>query len=289
VPFIAETVDSVRAQTSQPLELICIDDGSTDGTAELLRRMDVPVITQPNGGVSAARNRGRRELTTDPEYLLFLDRDDVLEPAMIATLEAHLDAHPEAGLAYSALRIIDEHGIVQPERGAWPPRYAPGPSGRPYLMPDDEPVTPMLSIIDFVAIIPSVSLMRTNVFDRAGGWDERYRRAEDTALVVEMALLAEVHHVPVPLVRYRRHDGQETANAFRLYRTQRQLRRRLRQRGEPQLREAWHVYDRELRPRRAVEHLRMAVQDRDVKGGVWATAGLVAALGPLATAHVRSA
>jgi glycosyltransferase involved in cell wall biosynthesis len=291
VPFIAETIASVRGQTRPPLELVCIDDGSTDGTAAVLADLGVRVVSQPNAGVSAARNRGRRELTSSPEYLLFLDRDDVLEPTMIETLESHLDAHPEAGLAYCGLTIVGEQGVMQPERGAWPPRHAPTASGPPRRIPDDEPLTPLLSIIDFVAIIPSVSLMRTSVFDRAGGWDERYVRggAEDTALAVEMALLAEVHHVPLKLVRYRRHDAQESSNVVRLYRTQRGLRKRLRRREEPQLRDAWRVFDGQLRPRRALEHLQMAIQDRNARAVIWATASLMAALGPLAVARVRSA
>ncbi len=289
VPFIAETVASVCGQTLPPLELIAVDDGSTDGTRAELERLGVRVVAQPNSGVSAARNRGRRELTQEPEYLLFLDRDDVLEPDMLETLETHLDAHPEAGLAYCGLRIIDEHSVLQPERGAWPPRYDVGGDGRRRLIPDDDPVTPMVSIIDLVAIIPSVSLMRRSVFDRAGGWDVRYRRggAEDTALAVELALLAEVHHVPRPLVRYRRHAAQESASMWRLYRAQRQLRRRLSRRSEPEMRDAWRAYNRHIRPQRAVEHVRTAVAERDVRGGLWATASLAAALGASAATHVR--
>jgi hypothetical protein len=76
---------------------------------------------------------------------------------------------------------------------------------------------------------------------------------------------------------------------WRLYRAQRQLRHRLSRRDEPQIREAWRAYNRHIRPQRAAEHVRTAVAQRDVRGGLWATASLAAALGALAATHFRSA
>mgnify|MGYP001792971458 CR=1 FL=1 len=82
--FLAETIDSVLEQTSPAFELIVIDDGSTDGTAEIIdrygRRLGGQLIFEsgPNRGVSAARNRGT-ELASG-RYLQYLDADDLLRP-----------------------------------------------------------------------------------------------------------------------------------------------------------------------------------------------------------------
>ena len=117
---------------------------------------------------------------------------------MLEELEDHLEGHPEAGLAYCRLRIIDGEGRLKGNRGSWPPRHGSGRFARPRVIPDEVAETPMVSILDFVAIMPSVSLFRLSVLDRAGGWDERYSRggAEDTALAVEVALQSAVHFVP---------------------------------------------------------------------------------------------
>jgi glycosyltransferase involved in cell wall biosynthesis len=264
---LRETVGSVRAQTRAPAELLAVDDGSTDGTAALLTEMGVRVISKPNEGVTATRNRGRAELTTDPEFLLFLDQDDVLEPEMLATLEDYLSAHDEVGLVYCGMQLINGEGAVIGDPVDWPPRHAPGRLFWPRRVPDADPVTPLLSIIDLVAIVPAVSLIRASVFDAAGGWDESFRRgsAEDTALAVEIALRSEVHHVPRSLVRYRWHDAQESADRPRQFEAQRQFHERLRRRPEPEIRAASRTRDNQLHLKRAVLRARDAYRRRDLR------------------------
>jgi glycosyltransferase involved in cell wall biosynthesis len=260
---LADTLRSVWAQTRPPAEVIVVDDGSTDATPQIAADLGARTVTQPNGGPAAARNRGRRELSPEIDYALFLDADDVLEPEMIEVLEDHLDAHPDAGLAYCRLGLIDDDGRPKGNGGGWPPRHAAGRFGRPRLIRDDVPETPMVSILDFVAIIPSVSLLRLSVLDRAGGWIESYPGGgADTAVVVEIALHSAVHFVPRDLVRYRSHGGQISADVERVRRRQRDLHARLRRRGEPALVEAWKIYDRQLLTHRSVAGMRRALSAR---------------------------
>lgn len=81
--FLREAIESVLAQTYRPLELIVVDDGSTDRTSEIARSYaQISYIRQPNGGVAAARNRGIQ--ATSGEYLAFLDSDDVWLPGKLA-------------------------------------------------------------------------------------------------------------------------------------------------------------------------------------------------------------
>lgn len=82
-PYLRECLDSVLRQTYSDWEAICVNDGSTDSSARILQEYTsrdnrIKVITQPNGGLSAARNTGLDNATGD--YLLFLDSDDWLEP-----------------------------------------------------------------------------------------------------------------------------------------------------------------------------------------------------------------
>lgn len=88
--FLAEAVASIRRQSVRPLEIIIVDDGSTDGTPELIRSLgtDVRSVAQPNAGPAAARNTGIR--LAQGEVLAFLDADDVWPDNALAVLLAHL-------------------------------------------------------------------------------------------------------------------------------------------------------------------------------------------------------
>ena len=84
--YIAQCLDSILAQTLTDIEILCVDDGSTDSTLEILRRYQaadprVTVLVQANGGAGAARNNGLRRARG--KYLSFLDADDFFEPSML--------------------------------------------------------------------------------------------------------------------------------------------------------------------------------------------------------------
>jgi glycosyltransferase involved in cell wall biosynthesis len=272
---IEAALGSVDSQTAPPGEVVIVDDGSTDTTLEVLRDRGHDPLTAGHVGAPAARNRGRRALTSDPDYVLFLDQDDVLDSGMLRALIGHLDAHPAAGLAYCRLELIDEQGNLKHSGGSWPARHGPGHLGRPRLLPEDETLTPLVSILDLVAIVPSVSLLRLSVFDRARGWDERFFRggAADTALAVEVALLSEVHYIPDALVRYRSHGAQESAGGERVRAAQSDLMAELRRRPEPALRQAFRTYDRQIALGRSIQGVLQAMRDKDPARAARVTAG----------------
>src|SRR5882672_3715705 len=88
-PYLPQLIDSLLAQTRRPDEVIFVDDGSTDGSAAMIERLGfglagLRVVGQRNQGQAVARNVGMREATG--RYLAFVDADDVLDPAMYATL-----------------------------------------------------------------------------------------------------------------------------------------------------------------------------------------------------------
>jgi hypothetical protein len=115
VPFIAETLETVVSQTHHAAEIICVDDGSTDGGADLVaeRFPSVQVIRQRNAGVGAARNTGLQNASE--EWVALLDADDRWFPGHLAELAALIEAVPDARLVSTDHReVTDPEGMVVP-------------------------------------------------------------------------------------------------------------------------------------------------------------------------------
>jgi glycosyltransferase involved in cell wall biosynthesis len=109
--YIAQSIASVLAQSWEDLELLVIDDGGHDRSADIARTTPdarVRVISQHNRGLAGARNTGIR--AAQGEYLAFLDADDMWLPNKLALHVAHLDARPDVGLSYSASAFMDDAG-----------------------------------------------------------------------------------------------------------------------------------------------------------------------------------
>jgi len=112
--MLREAVGSVLAQTYRPIEIIIIDDGSTDDTAAVADSIAsandgiVRVIHKPNGGVGSAREAGR--CAAEGELIQYLDSDDLLLPEKFALQVAALRAQPECGVAYGRIRYIGPSG-----------------------------------------------------------------------------------------------------------------------------------------------------------------------------------
>ena len=107
---IGVAIDSALGQTSAPHEVIVIDDGSTDGTANVIASYGDKVIhlTQENAGQGAARNAGLAVATG--EFIAFLDADDYWKPAFLERTEQCLDANPDAAAVSCAFKIERKKG-----------------------------------------------------------------------------------------------------------------------------------------------------------------------------------
>ena len=112
--LLAEAVASVLAQTYRPIEIIIVDDGSTDDTAAVADNLakdhpqEIRVIHQANSGVGSAREAGR--LQARGEFIQYLDSDDILMPRKFELQVAGLRAHPECGVAYGKTRYYEGEG-----------------------------------------------------------------------------------------------------------------------------------------------------------------------------------
>lgn len=190
---IGATLDSIMRQEGWPFEVVVVDDGSTDGTAAVARHHApaARVVEQPNLRRSAARNNGAR--LTAGEYLYFFDSDDLMEPGAIARLAACLEQRPEAALAYGpVLEFVDDPAAAVPRR----PFYD---AGGDLLRTQLE--TPFL--------IPIMTLVRREWFERAGGFSPRIDFGEDYHFYLKVAALGGRFACAggVPLARYREYAG----------------------------------------------------------------------------------
>lgn len=99
--YLPRSIASVRAQRMQAWELIIVDDGSTNASAEWITAQEdarIRLLRQPHTGTSSARNRGLEHVKSD--YVAFLDTDDTWAPTFLEKLTVALDANPQAVLAY---------------------------------------------------------------------------------------------------------------------------------------------------------------------------------------------
>lgn len=112
---ILSTIQSVQNQTFQDFEIVIVNDGSTDGSDEIVKQTNdnrIRLINQPNAGVSAARNRGIKESTGS--YICFLDADDEWFPTMLEEKKSLIDQYPECDIFACSYQFINEFGDIHP-------------------------------------------------------------------------------------------------------------------------------------------------------------------------------
>ena len=133
-PYLGEAIESVFAQDYEPIELIVVDDGSTDGTADVARSFaQVHVIQQENGGNGAARNRGVENAAG--ELYAFLDADDRFMPGKLTLQKAALDADPGLDIVFGRVREFLSPELDEETRASLrPPAPEPMPWTAPNLM-----------------------------------------------------------------------------------------------------------------------------------------------------------
>jgi glycosyltransferase involved in cell wall biosynthesis len=210
---LAAALRSVQAQTYCNLEIVVIDDGSTDRSAAVAASFPgITLIRQPNRGIAAARNAGIA--ASKGEWLAPLDADDLWHPTKLARQVAAALAAPEPpGFVYCWLRYIDGEGRVS---GSAPRHSFEGRAIHRHLH------------TNFVGA-GGQALFRRDAVEALGGYDESLERSEDLLLQYQLAARWPVALVPEYLVGYRRAAGQLSADRRAMLRGWRQVRRKLRE------------------------------------------------------------
>lgn len=229
-PFIAATLESVIAQSFCDWEMVVVDDGSPDAAAVIVEefcRRDprIRLVQQANQGVANARNSGLAKTDPRTEFVIFLDSDDMWQPAALATLLATLEAQPQAAGAHSIARTVDERGEpFQPGMAEKILRQRRAVVGR-YVeeMPLSAPTTFNSLLVSCWIVTPGACLLRRSFLERTGGFRQAMASTEDWDLWLRLARLGDLVFVDQVLLDYRRHAGSISANHRRMCESQANL------------------------------------------------------------------
>lgn len=182
----------LRQRDAADLDIIVIDDGSTDGTADAVRAMMgetscIRLFRQANMGVSKARNSGLRQLLPQTELVSFLDSDDISPAGRFKADLACFAADPGLDLTYSLMMLVD--GI------------------------DDEALEPAAGCRSMMlrGLSLSAGIFSRKLIDRTGVFDEEFRQSEDTDYLLRVFESGPRYTLPDTVaIYYRRHPGNAT-------------------------------------------------------------------------------
>ncbi|MEE8398324.1 MAG: glycosyltransferase [Desulfobacterales bacterium] len=182
--ILKEAIDSVLAQEGVDLELIVVDDGSTDDTADILDSYgdQIRVIGRPaNDGVSAARNQGVAASTG--ALIAFLDSDDWWLKGKLSIQADFFHTHPDALICQTDELWVRNGVRVNPKK------YHKKPSGMIFELS-----------LSRCLVSPSAVMMRRSLFDTVGGFDERFRICEDYDLWLRISCEHPIYLIDTPLI-----------------------------------------------------------------------------------------
>ena len=201
--FLPQTIASVMAQTFQNFELLLIDDGSSDGTAEWVAQFNhvqslnttnhqsdrqighqIRFFQQQRGGVSAARNLGIQNAVG--EFVAFLDADDLWVPTKLAHQVDYLTQHPQVGLVHGWIALMDEAGTL---------------TGRVLSSRPEDSSLPCLLTKNSVAC--QTVMVRRSGFEQAGVFDSKADTVEDWDVWMRVARFYPIAVLPEVLAHYR--------------------------------------------------------------------------------------
>ena len=203
-PFVAEAVASVLGQSYGALELVVVDDGSTDDTSDVLgaiRDQRLRVIATPHRGIGAALNAAFAVASGD--VVARLDSDDLWLPTMLADQLAALVARVDVDVVHARSQVIDASGRRRDE--LW---------GRPLRVPDD----PLLSLLYVDPICTITAVYRRRLLDHVGPWPEHVQVGEDADLNLRVALAGGRFLFRDAVVALnRRHPGNQSGDPTRFH------------------------------------------------------------------------
>lgn len=201
--YLQEALDSVLQQSFTDLELLLINDGSSDDDYDRYALQDrrIRVIHLAGSGVSRARNIGMAQ--SRGEFIAFLDADDVWFPGKLEAQVRYFDVHPEAGVVFgkfirwpalpggefapanSLMKDVKDLRSADPERSGW--LYA--------------------RLLKGLLVGMNTAVIRRSVYHAIGGFNESMRQSEDYDFWLKSSRLSEMHSLNEPVALYRIHEA----------------------------------------------------------------------------------
>ena len=198
--YLPDAIDSVLAQTYKLFEIVLVDDGSTDGTGEILKEKygdKIRYFFKENGGCASARNYGIRMAQGD--HIAFLDSDDKYLVEKLEDQVALLNNRKDIGFVYSDSYAFNDNGRTL------------SPSVRPDR---NDSVAIPLFMLTYMA--NGSFLVRRKCLDIAGYYNESLRYNEDTDLMLKLAINFKAYYAKKPTLAYRIHTGRKSGNSIKL-------------------------------------------------------------------------
>jgi len=194
---LTETVESALSQTVRDLEVIIVDDGSSDGTVAVARSIQDPrvrVVTRENGGAAAARNTGISEATGT--WVAFLDADDIWLPTKIERQLAYAAEHPDVHALQTGATFVDDQLRVLSVRRC------------------KESVDALWETLLFenLPAFLSTLMVRRSKFDEIGGFDTALEILEEWDMAIKASRFCNMKSIEDPLCLYRIHPGNRSRN-----------------------------------------------------------------------------
>lgn len=248
--YLGEAIASVSRSARKDVEIIVVDDGSSDDTVRVAQSFaGTRCVSQTNGGLARARNRGLQESTG--RYIVFLDADDALAPGGLDMGVAELAAHPTAAFVFGRCRMMDEDGglVVTGNEPRVERDHYRELLKRNYIW------------------MPATVMFRREEIERVGGFDPTVNAAADYSVYLRIARTRPIRDHGQVVAYYRKHRGNMSGNATRMLQESLTVLRRERPfiEGDPALLEAYYQgwkHWRDFYGSEVAQEIRAHVRDR---------------------------
>lgn len=205
--YLAQALDSLVNQSYKDIELIIVDDCSTDGSQEILKRyghypnVQLHLLKQNTGSYVKASNYGAKFATGT--YLMFAQCDDYADPLQIQKLVKAFEGHENIGVVYSRSKLVDASGIVLSDDFIGREKKFRERCKTDTVITGNE----MRRFLSFACVIPNLSaaLIKRSLYTDCGGLSEKYLVAADWAFWLELSERTDFYYVAEPLNNFRQH------------------------------------------------------------------------------------